>query len=306
VKKRYYVLLTLLVLIAAGAAFAVYWRGGCARYAEPTPSRYGVVRFDNLLYGEPFGNLEFQSLDVVAPVGVTQAPVVAILHGGGWTKGSRRIEAAQWLAEWLAARGVVGVPLGYRLVSPLTAATEQPKDVARGVAWLYQHISEYGGDPQRLFLLGHSAGGHLAALVTCDAHYLAEVNVPESAIAGVIALSVAFDVRESDGSGSLARRTLATAFGPDPAVRARLSPIAFVRPNLPPFLILRGAGDHLVSPEQATRMTEALRKAGNAVQFQTISGRDHVGLFHNLTQPGDLAAEAILAFALKHPGSIGR
>ena len=296
-KKRHAALIVLLVLLLAGAGFLWYWRGGFVETVPATPAAYQVVRHDNLVYFQGAGaDSERNSLEVFAPENQVRAPVAILLHGGGWTAGHRRIAAIEHIAEWLAARGVIAVTVGYRLV-PNVPPTEQPWDVAHGVNWIYRHIDEYGGDPARLVLLGHSAGAHLASLVACDRSYLDELGAPPGVPAGVIALANAFDLRDNGKPvNPLAQRMVLSVFGTDAERRARLSPVLFVKAGVPPFLIMRGKGDHLVPAEQAGEMATAIRAAGGTAEVKLVGGRGHVTLFHQMTEPGDAAAEAVLRF----------
>ncbi|NLH47349.1 MAG: alpha/beta hydrolase [Myxococcales bacterium] len=296
-KKRYIVLIVLLVLLLGTAGFIYDWVGGFAETVPATPATCRVVHHDNLVYFNGAGaDPERNSLKIFAPENQVRAPVAILLHGGAWTGGHRRITAIEGIAEWLAQRGVLAVTLGYRLV-PNVPPTEQPWDVAHGINWIYRHVDEYGGDPARIVLLGHSAGGHLASVVTCDRSYLDELGAPTGVPAGVIALSNAFDLRDGpEPASSVARRLVLFVFGTDPERRAKLSPVLFVKPGVPPFLIMRGKGDHLVPAYQAEEMAAAVRAAGGSVEVRLVNGRGHVTLFHEMTEPGDATAEASLKF----------
>ena len=298
--KRRIALLVVAGLVVAFFVLAFFWRGGCADHLPPTPVQYAAVRHADLPYAqEDNADGQRRRLDILQPAGLTARPVVVILHGGSWTMGSKEIRAVQDLGVWLAERGVVAVPMGYRLV-PQVRATQQPGDVARGVAWVAAHIADYGGDPARIFLFGHSAGGHLASVVACDRRYLDALDVPSTVPAGVIAVSTPFDLRDTAaGENPIGQRTASRAFGPDPRVREALSPLALVRAGSPPFLIMHGSGDHLVPAEQAPAMAAALHHVGGSATALELAGRDHLTAFHKITKPGEVAAERLLAFVLE-------
>ncbi|NLH47348.1 MAG: alpha/beta hydrolase [Myxococcales bacterium] len=296
-KTRLLFLAVLLFLAAMAGGYAYWWYGGLDQTGAATPATFQIVRHDNLVYFLGAGaDLEKNSLAVLAPEGQVRAPVAILLHGGGWTSGYRQEAPLVQNAEWLAARGVLAVPLDYRLV-PAVPPTEQPWDVAHGIDWVFRHIDEYGGDPERIVLVGHSAGGHLAALVTADRRYLDELGVPASVPAGVIALAGMFDLRDDPNRLTRINRKIADeTFGTDPARRAAISPVVFARPGMPPFLLLRGRGDHLVRREQNEALVEALRRAGDPVEVLDIKGRTHKTLFDHLNVSGDIAGEAVLRF----------
>ncbi len=295
-KKRYVVLIVLAVLAAGVVAFGYWWTGGSARHVAASPAKYPIDARLNLPYVDEFADPR-QRLDLFLPVGTKNPPLAAIWHGGGWSQGERSNEGVQRLAQWLAERGVAAAAMGYRLAGPIDVR-EQARDAARGVAWLHAHAAEFGFDPRRIVLVGHSAGAQLASLIACDRQYLNALGVPASVPAGVVAVACPCDVRgDRIGAHPLARRMVDSTFGDDAALRAACSPIAFVRAGLPPFLLIVGRGDRLLPKTQATDMLAAIRAAGGQGELLEVPGRAHIDLFHLMTEPGDLAGEATLRFA---------
>ncbi len=295
-RRKWPVLAVLAVCLVGVVAFAMCRRGGAAQYTTPTPKQNDFVRHTDIPFapGKPL-----LRLDLFVPSAGSGFPVAVILHGGGWNAGNKNIHAVQSLAAWLAERGVIGVALAYRLV-PHVPPTRQPHDVAAGLAWLFAHVGEYGGEQKRIFLIGHSAGAHLAALTACDRRYLDAYGLPTTVPAGVVALSNPFDLRDTQHPlGAIARNKSEAVFG-DPETRALLSPLVHVRAGAPPFLILHGKGDHLVATDQALAMAAALRAVGGEAEYFDLPGRDHIGLFHKMEKPGDQAAEKTLAFIRRH------
>ena len=146
-KKRWLIFIIPVVFLIGLASFWFWWKGGSARYVPATAAQYETRVFRGLAYwdGEAADPV-FNLLDVYRPVDQQNRPAVMILHGGGWTTGSRRERGVQKIAEWFAGRGIIGVPTEYRLL-PRAGVLEQAEDVARAVAWLYKHLPEYGGDP---------------------------------------------------------------------------------------------------------------------------------------------------------------
>jgi acetyl esterase/lipase len=279
-------------------AFFLYASGGFVRLGPPIPKTHDYLDYDNIDYLEGDGPADpWRQLDLRLPLGVESAPIVGILHGGGWASATRRDGHA--LAEWLAERGVIGATIDYPLV-PAATTVEQAQAAARATAWLARHAAEFGGDPRRIFLLGHSAGGQLAALIACDRQYLDAVQAPPTVPAGVITMCAPFDLRAGPKAPARwTQRMVHRAFGDDPQFRWAMSPQAHVRPGLPPFLMIRAKMDRLVILPQSEEMAAAIRAAGGSVETLTVSGREHVSVFYRITQPGDQASAAVLRFVKK-------
>lgn len=198
-----------------------------------------VIRMDVRYIDTPGVAANAQSLDIYAPTNAARVPVIIGIHGGGWTSGDKRNAGfTENKARWAVARGHVFVSINYRL-SPDYVHPAHIDDVAAAVAWVYRNIHQVGGDPERLFVLGHSAGAHLAALVGTDESRLAQYGLPMTIIKGVIPLDTgAYDL--VNGDGDAANNFVFTAFGTQPAVLRDGSPMTHVAPakNLPPFLVL--------------------------------------------------------------------
>jgi arylformamidase len=166
-------------------------------------------------------------------------PVVIWVHGGGWRNGDKDNRAGVNLCQTWAKADLVVVGLDYRL-TPAVVHPAHVDDVAAGIAWVHNNIAQYGGDPKRVFLLGHSAGAHLVALVATAPNYLQTHHLsPKSALAGVMAIDTAsYDLTSTR---SLAvRKMIADAFGDDPKTLNEASPLQHARKNpdeCPPFVV---------------------------------------------------------------------
>jgi acetyl esterase/lipase len=224
-------------------------------------------------------------LDVYRPVGQDGCPVLFFLHGGGWVIGKKDnylgIYGYGTIARCLAERGLVVVLPNYRL-SPGVRHPEHIKDAARAFAWTCRNVAAYGGDPRHIFVAGHSAGGHLAALLTTNESYLKEVGQGPNDIRGVIGVSgvycpEALDLRMAlPGPGGAALlRPFAMVFGDDAETARDASVVAHVRPGLPPFLLINAGLDYPPLPPMARELAEALRHNGCAVQAETLPWRTH-------------------------------
>lgn len=195
--------------------------------------------------GEPvaaqYGKDPKQSLNVYPPAGDAKGPVPVVVwvHGGGWRTGDKDNRAGMNLCQTWAKAGFVVVGLDYRL-SPAVVHPAHAEDVAAGVAWVHTNIAKHGGDPKRVFLLGHSAGAHLVALVGTAPKYLKAHDLsPKSALAGVMAIDTAsYDLT---ATRTLAvRKMISDAFGDDAKVLKDASPLHHAKQNpddCPPFVV---------------------------------------------------------------------
>jgi arylformamidase len=186
-----------------------------------------------------YGSNPKQRLDLVKPVGVTKAQLLLFVHGGGWSIGDKA-HAAPEKARWANSRGWAFASANYRLV-PQATVEQQAADVASAIAWLRANAAKEGLDPDRIVLMGHSAGAHLVALVGTDPRYLQTAGVPMSAIKGVVLLDGAgYDVpSQASAEMNLVKPMYEAAFGSDPKRQAALSPTRnAAAPNVARWLIL--------------------------------------------------------------------
>jgi acetyl esterase/lipase len=194
-----------------------------------------------------------QTLDVCQPINAASAPVVVFFYGGGWRSGRKGLY--RYVAKALARRGYVAVVPDYRIY-PEVRYPEFLEDAALAVRWVKDNIGRFGGDPETIFLKGHSAGAHIAAMLAIDARWLQQVGLsPRRDIAGLIGLAGPYDYLP------LRDETLKVIFGG--ANRQDTQPIFHVLPGAPPALLMTGSSDRLVEPGNATRLALRLRAAGN-------------------------------------------
>ena len=130
-------------------------------------------------------------LDLYLPKDKKNFPILVFVHGGTWRTGDRVMYAP--FGDRFAKLGLGVVIPSYRLM-PKNQHPAQIEDVAAAFAWAYKNAAQYGGDPKRIFLIGHSAGGHLAALLALDQEYLKKYDIPQGSIQGVAAISGVYDV----------------------------------------------------------------------------------------------------------------
>ncbi len=243
-----------------------------------------------------------QTLDITAPAGAkaTGRPIAFLIHGGAWAFGDKGAAFAQPKTDWFLRRGFVVVSANYRL-SPQVKHPAHITDIARALAWVRAHAGEFGGDPDKIVLLGHSAGAHLAALATVDHDRLSAAGVPAESLKGVILLDGAgYDIPyQMSEAGPWLRRRYREAFGPSASTQRDASPALRVKAgrSYPPFLIF-----HTPSREDAKHQSEALADAlrqagGSAVVIAAQRGESHLSInreFGEETDPETLRAESEL------------
>ena len=212
----------------------------------------------------PYGRDARQRLDVVSPK-TGQHPVVLFFYGGSWTTGQK--SQYGFVAAALAAHGYVTVIPDYRLY-PQVRFPELMDDGAQAVAWVWQHAREFNGDPERIVLMGHSAGAHMAAMLALNRTYIEKVGVPPRSIVGLIGLSGPYAlIPDSDSL----RAIFARPYTPDD-----WQPLHFASARAPPTLLLQGLDDKVVSPIQSQKLRDALDSHGVAVETHFYAGRGHV------------------------------
>ena len=197
-------------------------------------------------------------LDVYAPRDPGQPlPVVIFFYGGNWNSGSKGDYA--WVGKSLAREGYVVVIPDYR-VYPQVRWPDFLRDSAKAVGWARDHAGQYGGDPRRLALMGHSAGAYNAVDLALDFRWLAEVGIdPSRDLRAVVGLSGPYDFLP------LRSEELKTIFGPE-AQRRDTQPISHVAAGAPPMFLATGDKDDIVDPGNSDRLAAALAAKGGAPQ----------------------------------------
>lgn len=258
-------------------------RGGAGPRAEgATPTQ--VVRY---------GAHERQGVDYFAATGAERPPLVLFLHGGGWALGNRA-QAAGAKPAWFSGHGYAFASAGYRVL-PDAPVEEQARDVAAAMRAIRGQAATLGFDPDRIVLMGHSAGAHLAALVATDPAYAGNEM---SAIKGVILLDGAgYDVARNMAAADLEAPGLyRNAFGSDPARQRALSPVTHAAaPNALNWLILHVA-DRPASTEQSRLLGQSLLNARASVDVVGVANTDHGRLNRELGTEGDVATAKVARF----------
>jgi arylformamidase len=247
----------------------------------------------DLAFAEPKN--ERQTLDLYAPTGGKAHPVVFWIHGGGWQTGDKG--EVQRKPQAFVDKGFVFVSTNYRLL-PQATIKQMAGDVAKAIRWTHDHAKDYGGDPDTIFVMGHSAGAQLAALVCTDDSYLKAEGLSPSIIKGCVPVDGdTYDVPmqiatvDEQTAGRYRKK-----FG-DEGSQKDLSPVTHVAKgkDIPPFLILHVA-DHPETRGQSQRLAKALREAGVSARAFPAEGKDHGTINSALGMAGDGPTKVMFEF----------
>ena len=256
----------------------------------------------NIPYADPAN--ERQMLDVYSPHGAKNLPVVFWIHGGGWEGGDKA--SVQIKPEAFVNKGFVFVSTNYRLLPDVDMATII-RDVAKSMHWVHDHIAEYGGDPERLLVMGHSAGAQLAALISIDDRYLKAEGLSLGIIKGCVPVDGdTYDVPAIIETEETRRRVHEMPpakfghrekFGNDPAKHRDFSAVTHVAKGkgIPPFLLLYVA-DHPYTSAQAQRLANVLKQADIPVTAFGAKETFHNKINADLGLPDDPATKAMFEF----------
>lgn len=256
----------------------------------------------NVPYAEPAH--ERQVLDIYAPEGAERLPVVFWIHGGGWQTGDKK--DVQIKPRVFTERGFVFVSTNYRLL-PHVEMGVLIRDVAKSLGWVHNNIGKHGGDPGRIFVMGHSAGAQLAALICIDNRYLKEEGITLGVLKGCVpvdgdtydlpAIIMTAELRQTFHNLPLPEFGHRVKFGNDPKKHVDFSAVTHVTKgrNIPPFLILHVAG-HPDVTAQARRLGAVLQEAEVPVTVFGAQETTHNKLNADLGLPDDPATEQLFKF----------
>jgi len=241
---------------------------------DPPPPAAGDYRLEAMRLGKGvegidcrYGEDIFQRIALFVPP-KPNGIVLMYMHGGGWTSGHKEVMA--FMAPGLTEAGILFASAGYRL-APAHVFPAGRDDAETAAAWLYKHAAEYGGDPRRLFIGGHSSGAHYAALLAVRRDWQRRHGLPDDVIRGCLPVSGVYDLTASSGI-SMRPRFLGP---PDSGCERDASPIMNIQPPPPPFLMAHGENDFPHLMRQAAEMEAALKKAGGKVERIVLAGRTH-------------------------------
>lgn len=223
----------------------------------------------NLAYGQDAR----QRLDIYTPADNQRHPVVIFVYGGSWKQGKRQTYA--FVGKQFAKAGYTTVVVDYRL-APQHVFPDYVNDTAHAMGWVYQNIAHYGGNPEQLFVMGHSAGAFNVVSAVDDSRFWTQAGIPDKAVLGVIGLAGPYDYDFRLG-------TTQVAF-PKGSTPEQVMPVYHIRQGVPPHLLVTGDKDTVVYPQNADSLQRALIKAGAQVERVAVPA-SHVGVVTSLSKP---------------------
>ncbi len=279
------------VLLAVGLLTTDHWSLNtslCHAAAAPAPGAIKLLPDLPYKSGDKLNDYEKErcKLDLCLPVGKTDFPTVIWFHGGGLTGGAKT--SATPLMKSLAAAGVAVASVNYRL-SPKAQYPAYIEDSAAAFAWVRANIGAHGGNTNRLFVSGHSAGGYLTFMIGLDARYLRAHGLDLSAIAGLIPVSgqtmTHYTVRQERGIGKFT------------ITADEAAPVFHARKDTPPMLVLYADNDMAGRAEENAYLVAMMKGAGNQrVTGLLVRDRNHGSIGGRLAEAGDPARVAMLEF----------
>ncbi|MBX2805903.1 MAG: alpha/beta hydrolase [Hyphomicrobiales bacterium] len=261
------------ILIAIGALMA----GSATLYASNSftianlPTLFSNVSVSSDL---SYGPLEAQRLDIYTPETSENhsLPVIVFFYGGRWTEGRKQDYA--FVGHRLAKQGFIVVIPDYRKY-PNVKFPVFVEDGAAATAWVHSYIADHGGDPDRLFLAGHSAGAHIAALIAVDPKYLQAHRKTRNIISAFAGLAGPYNFIPED-------EDLKDMFGPPERYKQMQAP-EFIDGQQPPMLLLHGLDDDVFRLYNSKTLAAKIRDIGGDVEIKTYPGIDHIEIIGALT-----------------------
>lgn len=220
-----------------------------------------VSRASNMAY-DPGKGLR---LDVYTPLGLQNAPVVVFFHGGRWSQGNK--DESEFIGNALAARGIVTVIPDFRQY-PQVRFPAFMEDAAKAVKWTLDHVEIYGGSPKNVFVMGHSSGAHIAALLALNDEYLDGVGGKREALKGMIGLAGPYDFLP------ITAPDLRDLFGP-PESFEKSQPLYYVDGRNPPMLLVHGENDETVLVKNTRSLAHAIKSANGPVETVIYAELSH-------------------------------
>lgn len=265
-----------LALIGAALGFASRWtQVGLLNSVDAMLSLGSPTQ--QLAEGVAYGTGDRHKLDIWAPKETSTKPrdVVVFYYGGSWNSGARHFYG--FVGRALAEHGFIVVIPDYRLV-PDVRFPGFVEDGASALAWTQKHIAEFGGNPARIHLTGHSAGAHIAALLTLDPEWMAKAGGSAAGIRSFAGLAGPYDFLPFTSEASKA------AFGhlPDPKPT---QPITFARAGVGPMRLFTGSADTTVKPRNSTALVAAQTRVGAKASTLIYEGVGHSGIIMAFARP---------------------
>jgi acetyl esterase/lipase len=227
--------------------------------------------------GIAYGEDERQKLDIYVPEGKADNPypVLVFFHGGAWRDGER--DGYGFLGRAFAARGIVTVVADYRK-APKHRFPAFVEDTASAIAWVNANIAKHKGDPGKIHIMGHSAGGHLVAMVALDPQWLAAKGLETSVIKGIVGLAGGYDFLPLTTDSSK------IALGQWPRL-PETQPITYARADAPRMLLMTGDADTVVKPRNSKSLNAKINELGGQSELKIYPGVDHADIVMAIARP---------------------
>ncbi|MFZ4619626.1 MAG: alpha/beta hydrolase [Bacteroidota bacterium] len=266
---------------------------------KSTLSIYGLVETD-IAYTSNL--VHKNSLDLYLPF-AHKFPVILFIHGGSFVSGDRKDFPYAQIGENFQKNGIACALMSYRL-STDSVWPAQPRDVAKAFLWLKENIGQYGGDSTKIFIVGHSAGGHLAALVCTDSTYFAEVGLKLSEIEGCVSMGAMMS--DAGSLSSLSKEQEQRLFRHDWFFKIfgnkkdflNSLPIHHVNSAMPRTLLLLADEERYDPPKEQTvlEFVESAKQKNVHVEYEVLSHRSHMGTVEKMAEQSDPTMERIITF----------
>lgn len=255
-----------------------------------------VSKHRNITYlpADPKLKTDEMKLDVFSPKHADKKDVFIFIHGGGWAHGSKSLY--KFFGKRMARKDVVGVVIDYPL-SPKANYNDMAIASAKAVKWVKENIANYGGNPDRIFISGHSAGGHLAALITVRQQYFDSLGLKDP-VKGVVLIDAAgLDMKKylEDQEAAGGDHYL-DAFTKDHETWKEASPIYFLREGIPPMLILTGEKTYPNIKESNERFVTGLAKYAKTLDYKVVKGKHHIPMIFQFYNAHNSLYNYILKF----------
>ncbi|SEG30424.1 alpha/beta hydrolase [Marinobacterium lutimaris] len=281
-------------LVAFGSLLLLGLLEGCTQAGlglANLPARFSSTQTVKAI---AYGAEDSQKLDIYLPetTSETSLPVLLFFYGGRWTDGSRQMYP--FVGETFAKEGYITVIADHSKY-PEVRFPAFVEDGAAALAWVYRHIGEYGGDPERIYLSGHSSGAHIGALLVADERYTRAQGVDNGIIRAFAGLAGPYDFEPDE-------EDLKDMFGP-PENYPQMQVTTFIEGDEPPMLLLWGDSDTTVWRRNLDLLAQQIRAQGGQVETQIYPGMDHVGIVASLTwfyQKRRPVLDDMLAFFNRH------
>jgi acetyl esterase/lipase len=237
-------------------------------------------------------------LDIYSPKKIPKPKEVFVfIHGGRWNSG--RKGQYKFLGKRMARKGIVAVIIDYRL-SPSTAYKGMATDAATALKWVKENIASYGGDKNKIFVSGHSAGGHLAALVTADNLYFDSLNIPNPIRGAILIDAFGLDMYKFLSNDNYKKdKTYYAMFTSDPQTWKDGSPLYKLRAGMPPFLIFVGGKTYPYITESSSDFSNALKDYQPDIKIITAKKKRHIPMITQFFNTGNKTYKEIIGFMEK-------